>query len=389
MKGKPAKPSLKNLSKTFPELEKIERYTHADGNTMIATTAGPWISAANLTWAMQAIKERLEKSPAPADAMLQNAKDEAYREGMQSIHDAMAPHIIDIRIQLDKPNLKLADVAWAIKEQRDELTNKSAALPFQPFVVPDNGNRIIQYAPSVFVWCDKNGETRGAAPSLTSARIELSKWDNRNPNQTRLIAEPGYERLAMVLKAAHDQAAYGKGKERHANDQPFHQQRMQGLSELVDSPHGMSYQACKKIVEGLQMPELERQVKELLGAIVYTAGIIVFLQRKTSDPHGLLFPMQSVTPADDCAHSEANYQGCPECGKTMHEILLGEGWRPDGAGYRLIRKGRMDMVGTDLKHAAALRVDIARREELPIKRHCSHCGDFGGHFKNCVTQVNL
>jgi predicted RNA-binding Zn-ribbon protein involved in translation (DUF1610 family) len=334
MKGKPAKPSLKNLSKTFPELEKIERYQQLNG-AMINCPTGPWISAANLTWVMQAINERLDRRSAGSESALQ--------EGA-----------------------KVYPIA--------------------------HGTHITQYADEVFIWYDESGLMGGCEYSLRSAEIQLRKLakalNNPKPERTKFIAEPGYERLAMVLKAAHDQAALGKGKERHANNLPFHQQRMQHLSELVDSPHGMSYQACKKIVEGLQMPELERQVKELLGAIVYTAGIIVFLQRKTSDPHALLFPNAPATPTDECAHSEANYQGCPECGKTMHEILVSEGWARFGTGYRLIRKNRLDVVASDVKHAALLRVDITRREGKS-KCSCPHCGHVSSHFNNCVTQVDL
>ena len=93
-----------------------------------------------------------------------------------------------------------------------------------------------------------------------------------------LMSEPGYEKLSYVLKRAFDQAATGKGKERHANDLPFHEQPMQQISNLLNSPHGMSFQAIKKIQEGLNMPETERAVRELLGAIVYTAGIIIWLE---------------------------------------------------------------------------------------------------------------
>ena len=41
--------------------------------------------------------------------------------------------------------------------------------------------------------------------------------------------EPGYEKLAAVLARAYDQAAIGKGKERHANGKAFHLQPMQDL----------------------------------------------------------------------------------------------------------------------------------------------------------------
>lgn len=98
--------------------------------------------------------------------------------------------------------------------------------------------------------------------------------------------EPGYERLAAVLQAALDQAQRGKGKERHANDRPFHEQRMQTLSDALNSAKGMAFQACKKVTEGVDHPTYEQQERELLGAIVYIGGMIVWLKRHHRSNHG-------------------------------------------------------------------------------------------------------
>lgn len=93
---------------------------------------------------------------------------------------------------------------------------------------------------------------------------------------------PGYTGLLAVLVEALNQAQYGKGAERHnlTGKVPFERQRMQLISELIGSVDGMTYQACKKITEGVKLPTLERQVAELLGAIVYIAGMIVFLRNR-------------------------------------------------------------------------------------------------------------
>lgn len=91
---------------------------------------------------------------------------------------------------------------------------------------------------------------------------------------------PGYEHLEQVLIDAYNQASRGKGAERHANDLPFHEQRMQQLSTLLDSDRGMAFQVGKKMVEGMDFVEYERFERELLGCIVYLAGIIV--RRKLS-----------------------------------------------------------------------------------------------------------
>lgn len=103
-------------------------------------------------------------------------------------------------------------------------------------------------------------------------------------------AADGYEQLAAILQAAHDEAAYGKGKERHANDLPFHGQRMQTISGLVGGTQGMAFQAIKKLTEGLQFDDHERRERELLGAINYLAGIVIFYRNNAEYP--------ASTPAD-------------------------------------------------------------------------------------------
>ena len=87
-----------------------------------------------------------------------------------------------------------------------------------------------------------------------------------------------YWSLRKVLDAAYEQAAYGKGAERHARGNPFEEQHMQTISRLLGSERGMAYQAIKKLTEGLDLPDRPAQIKELLGAINYIAGIVVYWQ---------------------------------------------------------------------------------------------------------------
>lgn len=97
-------------------------------------------------------------------------------------------------------------------------------------------------------------------------------------------AVEGYEQLAAVLQDAHDQAAIGKGDERHANGLPFHDQRMQQISTMLDSDKGMAFQVCKKMSEGLQFDDHQRREAELLGAINYLAGIVIYHRNKQVAP---------------------------------------------------------------------------------------------------------
>lgn len=89
-----------------------------------------------------------------------------------------------------------------------------------------------------------------------------------------------YAVLRGIYDEAVAQAASGKGKERHANGEPFEEQRMLKISRMLRSERGMAYQVCKKVAEGLDLPTVERQVGELLGAMNYLAGIVIFLREQ-------------------------------------------------------------------------------------------------------------
>lgn len=91
---------------------------------------------------------------------------------------------------------------------------------------------------------------------------------------------PGYARLESVLQAAHKQASEGKGKERHANELPFDKQPMQ----VIAARHGIGFmtgQAAKKLEEAVGMldrGERDAAIKELLGAVVYAAGAVIYVE---------------------------------------------------------------------------------------------------------------
>lgn len=113
-------------------------------------------------------------------------------------------------------------------------------------------------------------------PHMTAAQVSAAKL------QAQIRADlaapkvlPGYESLAAVLQRALDQAQAGKGAERHACGAPFDRQPMQTISQLVGSADGLIYQAIKKAQESQRLPE-GRDIAELLGAINYLAGAIIY-----------------------------------------------------------------------------------------------------------------
>ena len=114
----------------------------------------------------------------------------------------------------------------------------------------------------------------GLAQGIKQVRENLGIYDGAEI----LVSDPGYEKLVEVLEKAHNHAARGKGKERHANNLPFERQRMLSITRELNSPRGLAYQAIKKISEGLDLPTHNQTLGELLGAINYIAGMIIFLQ---------------------------------------------------------------------------------------------------------------
>ena len=122
------------------------------------------------------------------------------------------------------------------------------------------------------------------------------------PQSGAAMNEPGYEKLACVLHRAYAQASAGKGKERHANGRDFHLQPMQDLIRL----HGVGFatgQASKKASEALGLPTVERQVAELLGAIVYLSGAVIALERDASGYEDTLPTLISTADGVVCCGS--------------------------------------------------------------------------------------
>ena len=83
---------------------------------------------------------------------------------------------------------------------------------------------------------------------------------------------PGYEHLEHILVCAYEQAAKGKGAERHADAKPFGEQPMQTIAKSYGSVDGMLFQVSKKLHESRGLPAGRAQA-EVLGAIVYSAGV--------------------------------------------------------------------------------------------------------------------
>jgi hypothetical protein len=97
-----------------------------------------------------------------------------------------------------------------------------------------------------------------------------------------------YDELRRVLKGAYDQAATGKGKERHATDEAFEDQKICVISRWISgSPvAGVLFQAIKKAIESSRLPK-DRAIRELQGAINYLAAAIILLEEQEDEVWGV------------------------------------------------------------------------------------------------------
>lgn len=90
-----------------------------------------------------------------------------------------------------------------------------------------------------------------------------------------------YTDLRRILNEAYQQAAEGKGKDRHANARPFTKQPIMEIQRLLGSNHFALGQAIKKAQESTRLSP-ERAKAELLGAIVYLSAAILRLEEQST-----------------------------------------------------------------------------------------------------------
>lgn len=127
--------------------------------------------------------------------------------------------------------------------------------------------------------CAENFEALRADDKIDFRHIEpadmFEMLGDEPPEVLTLPTTGPYASLARTLYAAFQQAATGKGKERHAvDDVAFEDQPMSTINRQLRSVDGFIYQAHKKSLEAKRLPDGRAQA-ELLGAINYLAGACI------------------------------------------------------------------------------------------------------------------
>lgn len=105
-----------------------------------------------------------------------------------------------------------------------------------------------------------------------------------------------YLPLLRTFLGALEQAAYGKGRERHANDLPFIEQPILTMAHMLDSDAGLAQQVIKKTVEARSLPTKQARINELRGTLVYAAAMILFEEMYGKPDSKPSSPFRSVVP---------------------------------------------------------------------------------------------
>jgi hypothetical protein len=103
---------------------------------------------------------------------------------------------------------------------------------------------------------------------------------SRTPGTIKVLPQQGdYDSLLTVLTGAFEQASSGKGKERHADNDAFENQKIcqitRWLGEGPASP--VLFQVVKKALEADRL-DPAAAIHELYGTIVYASAAIIVLK---------------------------------------------------------------------------------------------------------------
>lgn len=142
----------------------------------------------------------------------------------------------------------------------------------------------VELVDSVECFLDKGQEDSIKIKDISGSKLHGSWYKKNCELMPEGFAPPffgvrAYDTLAVVLIDAYKQASEGKGKDRHATNNPFDKQPILEISRMV-GVGGPLFQAMKKCQEATRLPTVDRQVAELLGAINYIAAAIILLKEQ-------------------------------------------------------------------------------------------------------------
>lgn len=210
----------------------------------------------------------------------------------------------ELKLDPDAPaDSIISTVHFLVKRCQNDVTEVRITGCTDPDVMENIAKMIkANSQPAAFAW---DGRKVGTSPAMAApygvkASKKRQQYELTMDVDNSGIASPlfifrskkdrdDYLPLLRTFLGALEQAAYGKGRERHANDLPFVEQPILTMAHMLDSDAGLAQQVIKKTVEARSLPTKKARINELRGTLVYAAAMILFeeMYGRADDPDEL------------------------------------------------------------------------------------------------------
>lgn len=197
----------------------------------------------------------------------------------------------ELKLDPDAPaDTIISTVHFLVKRCQNDVTEVRITGCTDPDVMENVAKMIkANNQPAAFAW---DGRKVGTSPAMAAPygvkadkkqqqyELTMEADDSGIPSPLFIFRSKkdrdDYLPLLRTFLGALEQAAYGKGRERHANDLPFIEQPILAMAHMLNSDAGLAQQVIKKTVEARSLPTKKARINELRGTLVYAAAMILF-----------------------------------------------------------------------------------------------------------------
>lgn len=197
----------------------------------------------------------------------------------------------ELKLDPDAPaDTIISTVHFLVKRCQNDVTEVRITGCTDPDVMENVAKMIkANNQPAAFAW---DGRKVGTSPAMAAPygvkadkkqqqyELTMEADDSGIPSPLFIFRSKkdrdDYLPLLRTFLGALEQAAYGKGRERHANGLPFTEQPILTMARMLDSDAGRAQQVIKKTIEARSLPSKTARINELRGTLVYAAAMILF-----------------------------------------------------------------------------------------------------------------
>ena len=235
------------------------------------------------------------------------AKAESISETLKTAYEKeklIEKIALELKLDPDAPaDTIISTVHFLVKRCWDAVTEVSITGCTGPDAMENVAKMIkANNQPAAFAW---DGRKVGTSPAMAAPygvkaskkrqqyELTMEADDSGIPSPLFIFRSKkdrdDYLPLLRTFLGALEQAAYGKGRERHANDLPFTEQPILTMARMLDNDAGLAQQVIKKTIEARSLASKKARINELRGTLVYAAAMILFeeMYGHADDPDNL------------------------------------------------------------------------------------------------------